>query len=410
MKFMQNTLLGALLFAGLAPLHAESDTTTVKQTFSATGAEPTWSLKLIPNSDEGYQADFHVASDEPFSVPVTLMSSNRLLGGLQLYRGKTPAGETLSIITSATPCHLVTGEDYSHAVVVNADKLGTYEGCGGQPQGPDDTGGDIDNAASVASTASTEVASEADALSSPKKQPAESITPARKKAKVFNTRGYRLYKRGQYAKALPLFARAVETDNSYALAHYNLACTAAIGFEKFSCENEELFELADPKVVFKHLKQAIKYDPSRLTRSQTDPDLAGIRKSYRYYHELLGYSPSNDKQLKVMLRNVDWQSTGMRLYHSEPAVRLIFGAKGKLQIKTAHFIEGDIPKGSLPWRHKYKTGRYQVKDGVITVTINSNSVSGKLDEDGTLRFAGAEADGLLPTDVYRFVWDSPCEA
>ncbi len=74
------------------------------------------------------------------------------------------------------------------------------------------------------------------------------------------------------------------------------------------------------------------------------------------------------------------------------------------QIKTTIPIEGKIPKDSLPWRYTYKSGRYSVRNGVITVSFDGKTVSGELIEHGTLIFPGASEKNVLPANVYFFSW------
>ncbi len=152
-------------------------------------------------------------------------------------------------------------------------------------------------------------------------------------------------------------------------------------------------------------RQSVIRIQARLARSQTDPDLEEVRQSYRYYRDILGYSPKNDSQLKIMLQHIDWPvPEGPRLYHSEPLTRLVFRENGQVQIKRATAIEGKIPKGSPPWRHSYKNGRYRVANGVITVTFDGKSASGELSEHGALIFPDAREKGVLPANVYFFEW------
>ncbi len=234
----------------------------------------------------------------------------------------------------------------------------------------------------------------------------------REKAKQLNTQGFRLYKQGKYYQALPLFHRATQADSRYALAQYNFASTASRVLDDFDCKQQELDylrKLSEPDNIFAALKKATTLDPNRLERSKTDPDLTLVRKSFRYYRDILGYSPKNDSQLKIMLQRIDWQSDEMRLYHTEPIVRLLFQENGKIQVKIATPIDGEIPKGSPPWRYSYKNGNYDVKDGIVTLTFNSPSkgkqkIIGKLNDDGILTFANTTDNDILPISRYRFLW------
>ncbi len=223
-------------------------------------------------------------------------------------------------------------------------------------------------------------------------------------AKQLNTQGYQQYKQANYMQALRLFRRAVQEDENYALAQYNLACTIAIVLEKCPSEfadeeDEALLNFISRDSILAALKKSIEQDPQRLARSQTDDDLADFRKTYRYSHEILGYDKNDDVQLKLILQQVDWQSTGMRLYHTEPYARLIFDKDGRVQVKIAHLV--DEPGNSF-WKHTYKNGQYRVKDGVITLEFDGKTVQGTLSEDGTLTFPDAEKNAILPTDIYRF--------
>ncbi len=226
-------------------------------------------------------------------------------------------------------------------------------------------------------------------------------------AKQLNTQGFRQYKQGNHVQALRLFRRAVKADENYALAQYNLACTTAIALDRClvgdfeeTQDDDELWQFISYNNTFSALKKSIQLDPKRLQRSKTDPDLADIRKSYRYYHEILGYDNHNNQQLTTILQNVDWQSTGMRLYHTEPYARMIFLKNGQVQIRIAHLIDGEVPKNSLPWYHTYQNGRYKIANGVVTLEIEGQQIKGRIDDEGTLIFDDKQE--VLPTNRYRF--------
>lgn len=240
------------------------------------------------------------------------------------------------------------------------------------------------------------------------------VSQAHQQARKLNTKGFRLYRQGQYYQALPLFKKATQADKNYVFGQYNLACTASIVLTDFDCGHDDLLEFVDFDLIITALKQAISLDPKRRAKSQTDPDLALVRKSFRYYHEILGYSIHNDQQLKAMLVGIDWQ-TEFRWYHAEPIGQLMFSTDGQVTLKTAAMIEGEIPRGSKPWTNSYRRGRYQVSNGTVTLIFNSDrygrqQITGQLDNQGVLRFDGAANAKILPADSYQFIKPEPCSA
>ncbi len=366
-NIMKKLLLSMLFIAGFA--------SGAGQSFTAGNYYETpdfWDLTLTPIGDNQYQA---VLYDYTYEYKGILDRED--IGNTTIYRGKDEDGEAFIVTALERDC-TADGKSgiWSHSVVIAESKdRRDYKGCGGKWLGDEKDGNNY---------------------SVPQQ--------AQKKAKKLNTRGYHLYKKKDYAEAVRLFYRATETDSNYALAQYNLACTIMLALDNCEIEGDETYtEIVDSDTAFKALKKAIKLDPKRLERSQTDPDLAEIRQSYRFYHDILGYRTNDDEQLRLMLQNIGWESVGIRLLHVEPFSRLLFHPDGRVQIKKTHEITENIPENSLPWRYTYKDGQYRVKDGIITLDFDGKTVEGKLSEHGTLHFD--DKKGILPSRLYRFARD-----
>ncbi len=253
----------------------------------------------------------------------------------------------------------------------------------------------------------------------------------RAKARRLNTKGYRLYKQGKYYQALPWFQRATQADSNYMLGQYNLACTASIVLNNFDCgQDESLLDMAHPDNIFSAQK-TLELNPQRLAKIKTDPDLAMVRKSYRYYRDILGYSVHNNKQLKEILMNVDWTSDTLGWFLPD---RLTFKADGTVILEQSSFTYRDengqkvtvmysskIPDvayangGTINENRVHKIGKYQLANGVVTVEFDSETkgkqrVSGRINENGELNFAGENVFDILPSSEYRFHFPTPCEA
>lgn len=225
-------------------------------------------------------------------------------------------------------------------------------------------------------------------------------------AKKLNARGLQLYQQGQYYQALPLFKQATQADKNHVSGQYNLARTASLVLKRFDCHQDEaLLDIANPDTIFTALKQSIKLDPRRKAKSQTDPGLALLRRSYRYYRDILGYSSDNDRQLREMLENIDWtQAAGVYAHHGKPS-QLYFR-------KNSHLVTVINNKGLK------KLGRYHLDNGLITLTFYTKrygrqQITGRLlDSDGifegVLHFDGAATAHILPFDDYRFSFPTPC--
>ncbi|MBN1501838.1 MAG: hypothetical protein JW982_16895 [Spirochaetes bacterium] len=87
--------------------------------------------------------------------------------------------------------------------------------------------------------------------------------------KEVNAFGYRLYKLGKYSDAADVFRRAVQLDESYKFAHYNLACMLSLA----KGEGVKI----NPRELIYHLQYAAFLDGKYLNKFTTDADLDSIR-------------------------------------------------------------------------------------------------------------------------------------
>lgn len=350
--------------------------------FTASGSEPFWSVTLKPLNGDNYRAVFSYPGETDV-VNVRATVSKSIHKHYDNYQGQSDNGKPFSLMAIKKSCtDDGKGDTWSHVVTVSAIG-GTFDGCGGVvTQDSEDWS---DNNQSNA-------------------QPP--VNPAREQAKKLNTQGFHLYQQGKYYQALPLFKKATQADKSYVLGQYNLACTAAIVLKNFDChQDESLLDIANPNTILTALKQSIRLDPKRKAKSQTAPDLALVRKSYRYYRDILGYSPNNDRQLREMLENIEWTQAAGFYAHQGKMARLYFDKDSVTEIDN---------KG------REKSGKYRLNHGEITLTFHSKKygrqqISGRLVDndgvfDGVLHFDGAAAAHVLTFDDYTFTFPTPCEA
>ncbi len=367
---MKKILLIALFFTTFGQSHAKE--------FTAGGMEPFWSLNLKQQHDNQYQAVLSYPNETGITtIEATVERFDHR--DYTTYQGQGSNGKPFSIMTAEKPCVSEgKGDTLSHLVIVNG-----FEGCGGNVLINSDDNEQADNYRNSGQSTHKKTAHE--------------------KAKQLNTLGFRLYKQGKYQQALPLFYRASKTDSRYALAQYNLACTAAMIARRNQCfQDEELSHLLALDSITAALKQSIMLDPKRKSKSQTDPDLAQVRQTYPYYRDILHYSPDNDRQLRQMLENINWSQAGGFYPHQGKPARILFDSDSVTTINN---------KGLQ------RTGRYSLNNGLITLTFTSENygrqqITGRLlDNDGTfrgvLRFSGAAKANVLPFDEYTTDFTTP---
>ncbi len=339
--------------------------------FTAGGMEPFWSLSLTQYLGDDYEAELSYPNETGVTeIKATVIKHYHK--GFITYKGKDSSGKPMSIMAIEKPC--VTdgkGDTLSHVVTVNG-----FEGCGGKVIALVEDDSQEDNTQQDNQQSSQQKL----------QHHSQPLNPARVKAKQLNTKGFHLYKQGKYKQALPLFQRARRTDTSYVLGHYNFACTASIIARKYRClSSNTLQDLVTVDNAIQALKKSIQLDPKRKAKSQTDPDLAALRKTYRYYRDILHYSPHNDRQLRNFLRKLDWtQAFGFYPHHGTPA--------------NIKFASNTFSTANNSGRKQ--TGRYTVHGGLITLKLNGRTSTGRLVEDAdlgaVLRFSG----GGLPFDEF----------
>ncbi len=283
---MKQLLLTLLLAGAVVNTYAK---------FEASGMEPFWDIQLTQLKGNQYQANF---SYDGHKVKTILRKSKH--NGYNLYSGKYKSpvpywrkdnNRSFTVKTIKKSCIAEgSGNTWSHMVTVNG-----FRGCGGKLLI------DLDEQEYQAHV-------------------------NKSKARWLNTKGFRLYKKGQYYRALPLFYQSMQADTRYALSYYNYACTASLiaGGADIQHYSDDVSELVDLEKIISALETSVSIDPKRKEKSKTDPDLALIRHSSLYYRDVLGYDNYNNAEFKKILTHSVWeQMFGFYTHHGKP-VRLFF--------------------------------------------------------------------------------------
>jgi tetratricopeptide (TPR) repeat protein len=158
---------------------------------------------------------------------------------------------------------------------------------------------------------------------------AAAITP---EAKALNAEGLRLYKAKKLEAAAEKFARAIEADETYALAHYNYACVLAL----FRARGEVCDHDAYPSTILEHLQRAVELDPKRRARLREDSDLESIHDTFGY-QILSGRKVTDPRDLRAILVAVSWYAPAPGAYG--PLGGLHFAANGKLSYWALMFSD-----------------------------------------------------------------------
>lgn len=137
-----------------------------------------------------------------------------------------------------------------------------------------------------------------------------------------NKAGFALYEQKRYEEALGYFEVAAETDPTYAPAHYNYACTAAILLHDSFCSYRALIP-----ALFSHLAQSVSQQPDYRQKMMTDPDLQSVRNRVEFLR-LAGYNPKTVSGLKYILTHVTWYGPSHGIFPASPVI--VFQSDGTL--------------------------------------------------------------------------------
>jgi hypothetical protein len=213
-----------------------------------------------------------------------------------------------------------------------------------------------------------------------------------------NDEGMQAYRAKDFAKAVEVFQAALATDPEdkdagpsikekverarlRALIHHNLACVQALMRAKGEiCATDNL----RPTIV-EHLHRSVQYDPSRLERATTDPDLASVHDTLGF-QSLLGLSIHRDVDLLALLPRVRWWSPGVGVYGSMTEVS--FRPDGSIESKTKV-----ISEDGKPLAPKVLAGRWRLSGRKLTIEWKDGKKS-----SGTVTETGVELDGTRYQD------------
>jgi len=124
-------------------------------------------------------------------------------------------------------------------------------------------------------------------------------------ARELNSQGYALYRQQRYEEAVAVFQKAIATDETFGLAHYNLACTLGILMKKeggvcLCSVGDGVFSRED---IIAQLELTLKYLPEKKEKMLTDPDLQAVRGTL-WWQRFIGLDPAKAADVPTILLNV----------------------------------------------------------------------------------------------------------
>ncbi len=196
--------------------------------------------------------------------------------------------------------------------------------------------------------------------------------PADPRAVEANTQGYRAYKQGDLVAALAAFRQAVELDDRYALAHYNLACTLALLRRQGKVCEHDAYEDA----VLDHLARAVQLDPGRAERMRTDSDLDDVRDTMRY-RLLDGGDMQSEAGLKALMSGLELFGPAQGAYGATS--RIVLQPDGVVDIyRRTWDADGSIGE----WAEG--KGRWSPHGTKLHITLDGDIQEVQPTEEGTL--------------------------
>lgn len=201
-------------------------------------------------------------------------------------------------------------------------------------------------------------------------------------AAALNARGFDAYKQQRYAEAIEQFRAAIERDERYALAHYNLAATLALLRSKGQvCEFD-----AYQGTILTELERSIQLDARRRKRALEDSDFESV-------HATLGWQRVKGltvaKHAREMLTAVHWYGPSPGAYG--PTSELRFEADGTVKGSSVDLTGDDVRRVPLE-------GRWTMQGRLVTVTYGDGKdarvVVYRMQDDGRLLQQGEAAEIL----------------
>ncbi len=184
---------------------------------------------------------------------------------------------------------------------------------------------------------------------------------ARAAARAHNSAAMDLYNAGDLNGARDRFVQAIDADNTFALAHYNLACVLSLmlhdpmTLKVAVCPQHSG---ATPAGALYHLARAVELDPKRHDRMRKDSDLDLLR-YFLAYKAFDGADLSDPASLREALKDTKYWGPKPGAH---PAARLLLRADGTAQHMD---LEGDFVQTE-------RKGTWKVlDDGTIELTLDS---------------------------------------
>jgi hypothetical protein len=176
------------------------------------------------------------------------------------------------------------------------------------------------------------------------------------------------------------FVRALASDGTHALAHYNLACVLSLSLPDPMTTEVAQCDGPGPKAALYHLGRAVELDAKRRDRMREDSDLDKLR-HFLAYDVIDGADLTDAAVLRERLVDTKFWGTKPGAY---PASRLLLLADG---VAKSESLQGDFQqvKETGTWK-VLDTGVLELSFGKGTSTLLVTPLGVLTDEKGRTRY------------------------